>query len=73
MRSFRRQLPTSCLAQDADVANGLGYGRFEIGEVDRLGNKVERAAVHSGPDVRHVAVGRHDHGREVLVAFLELS
>src|SRR5215203_5445837 len=46
MRSFGRQLPAPRLAEDADVANGLSYGRFEIGEIDRLGNKVESAAVH---------------------------
>ena len=73
MRAFGGKLAAPRLAQDADMANGLGDRRFEIDEVDRLGDEIERAAVHRRPDIRHVAVRGHDHGREVLVAFLELS
>ena len=34
---------------------------FEIVKIDRLGQKVERAAVHGGADIRHVVVRGDDH------------
>ena len=46
------------------MGDRLADGRLEIGEIDRLGEKVESAAVHRGADVGHVAVSRHDDGRE---------
>ena len=46
------------------MGDRLADGGLEIGEVDRLGEKVERAPVHRGADVGHVAVSRHDDGRE---------
>ena len=45
---------------------------LKIPEVDRLGQEIECAAVHGGADVGHVAVGRHDDGRKLFIALLEL-
>ena len=46
------------------MGDRLAHGGLEVGEVDRLGQEVEGAAVHRGADIGHVAVGRDDHGRE---------
>ena len=73
VRALGGKLPAPRLAQDADMPDGLGDRRLEIDEVDRLRHEIERAAVHRRPDIRHVAVRGDDHGREVVVAFLELS
>ena len=62
VRAFGGKLPAPRLAEDADVADGLGDGRFKVDEVDRLGDEIERAAVHRRSDIRHVAVRGHDHG-----------
>ena len=35
---------------------GLGDRHLEIGEVDRLGEKIERAAIHRGADIGHILV-----------------
>src|SRR5580704_14187165 len=45
------------------MSNRLGDGGFQIVEIDRLGDEIERAAVHGGADLAHVAVGRNDDGR----------
>ena len=44
----------------------------EIAKIDRLGHKIERAAIHRGADVGHVAIGRHDDGRDLVLALLQL-
>ena len=50
----------------------LGDRRLEVGEVDRLGEEIEGAAVHRRADVGHVAIGRDDDGRELLLGLLQL-
>ena len=50
-----------------DVLEGAVHGDPQVFEVHGLGDKVERAAVHRGADVLHVAVGGNDHGAEVWV------
>ena len=60
------------LAQSFDVPQCLGDGGFQIAEIDRLGDEIERAAIHRGADIRHVAIGRHDDGGQPAVAFLQL-
>ena len=49
----------------------LAKRRFKVGEVDRLGQKIEGAAIHGGADIAHIAVGRNDDGRNLLFAFLQ--
>ena len=70
--SLGRRLPPPCLAQDLDMPDGLGDRRFEIDKIDRLGQEIERAAVHRGANVGHVAIGRDDDGRELLFVLLQL-
>ena len=48
------------LAQLADFVEGLADRDFEIGKIDRLGDEIERAAVHRGAQIGHVAIGRDD-------------
>ena len=72
MGALRRGLPAPRLAQPLDMRQRLVDRRFEIGEVDRLGDEIERPAVHRGADVGHVAIGGDDHRRERLVALLDL-
>ena len=50
----------------------LGDGGFQVGEIDRLGQKIERAAVHGGADIAHVAIGRDDDGRNLFARLLQL-
>ena len=47
--------------------------RFEVGEVDRLHQKVEGAAIHRGADIGHVAIGRNDDRRNPLFRLLQLG
>ena len=60
------------VTQKLDVSNRLGDGRLQIKEVDRLGHEVKRAAVHSGTDIGHIAVGRNDDSRHTFLALLQL-
>ena len=60
------RLPPPRLAQDLDMPNGLGDRRLEIKKIDRLGQEIERAAVHRGADIGHVAIGRDDDGRDAF-------
>ena len=46
--------------------------RFEVDKIDGLGQKVERAAVHRGADIGHVAIRRDDDGRQSFLVFLKL-
>ena len=70
-RPFRLLLAPLVAAGDLQIAQGLVDGRFEIGEVDRLGQEVEGAAVHRGADIGHVAVGGDDDRGQVLLALLQ--
>src|SRR5271169_455859 len=70
MCALRRGLPPTRLAQPLDMREGLFDGGFEIGEIDRLGHEIEGPAIHRGADIGHVAVGRDDHGRELVVSLL---
>ncbi len=72
MRPLGLRLPPPRLAQHLDMPNGLGDRRFEIAEIDRLGQEIERAAVHRGADIGHVAISRDDDGRELFLALLQL-
>ena len=63
MRALGFGLARARVAQRRDMAEGLANRRLEIAEVDRLGKKIEGAAVHRGADVGHVAVSRDDHRR----------
>ena len=60
VRPLGRHLPPPRLAQHLEMPQRLGDRRLEVGEVDRLGEEIEGAAVHRGADVGHVAVGRDD-------------
>src|SRR5277367_4543682 len=70
MRALRLGLPPPRLAEPLDVGERLSDSGFEVGEVDRLGHEIECPAIHRGADIGHVAVGRHDHGRELVVGLL---
>src|SRR5579883_3426225 len=65
--------PSPPLAQHLDMADGLVDGGLEIGEIDRLGEEVERAAVHGCADVAHVAIGGDDDGRLLVLGLLQLG
>ena len=45
MCPFGRRLPLARLAQDFDMANGLGYRRFEVKKIDGLG---QESRMHRG-------------------------
>src|SRR5579864_5722039 len=60
--ALRRLAPPVDVAQLHDVVDGLAHGDFEIAEIDRLGDKIKRAAVHRGAQIFHVAIGRDDDG-----------
>src|SRR4029077_5922625 len=50
------QLPMPGFAQYLDVANGLSDSGLEISEINWLRHKVERAAIHRGADITHIAI-----------------
>ena len=68
---FRRQTLALDLTQVFDLVQGLAYRCFEIGHVDRFGDKVECAAVHGGANVAHVAVSRDDDRPHRRVQFAQ--
>ena len=72
MRALGLGLAAARLAHHLDMADGLVDGHFEIAEIDRLGQEIERAAVHRGADVAHVAIGRDDDGRFLVLGLLQL-
>src|SRR5713226_8447768 len=50
--------PTAArLAHHLDMTDGLVDRGFEIGKINRLGQEIERAAVHRGADIAHIAIG----------------
>ena len=71
VRALGFGLTAARLAHHLDVADGLVDGHFEIAEIDRLGQKIERAAVHRGADVAHVAIGGDDDGRFLVLGLLQ--
>ncbi len=71
MRALGFGLAAARLAQRFDVAQRLGDGGFQIGEIDRFGDEIEGAAIHRGADIGHVAIGRHDDGRHPALAVLQ--
>ena len=72
VRALRRRLTPPRLAQHLQMAERLGDRRLEIGEIDGLGEEIERAAIHRRADIRHVAVSRDDDGRKLLLRLLQL-
>ena len=72
MRPFRGRLPPPGLAQHLQVAERLVDRRLQVGEIDRLGQKIEGAAVHRGANVGHIAIGRDDNGRKPFLGLLKL-
>ena len=72
VRPLGRRLPPPRLAQHFDMPKRLGDRRLEIGKIDGLGQEIERAAVHRGADVGHVAIGGDDDGRKLFLALLQL-
>ncbi len=71
MRSFRGNLPAARLAQCFDVPQGLVDRRLKVGEINRLGQEIEGAAIHRGADIGHVAIGGHDDRGERVIALLD--
>ncbi len=73
MRAFGRRLSFAGVLEGGDMGDRLSDGRLEVGEIDRLGEEVERAPVHRSADVRHVAISRDDHGRKPGRLVLQLG
>ena len=46
---------------------------IEVLEVEGLGDEIERAAIHGGPDVAHVAISRNDDGLDMGTIFRNLT
>jgi hypothetical protein len=46
---------------------------LEVGEVDWLGQEVERATVHGRADIRHVTISGDNHGRKLCRLVLQLG
>ena len=54
------------------MPDGLGDRCLEIEKVDGFGQKIERAAIHCGANIGHVAIGRDDDNRELFFGLLKL-
>ncbi len=72
MRALGLGLAAPSFAQCLDVAHGLVDGGFKIAKIDRLGQEIERATIHRGADIAHVAIGRNDDGRFLVFGLLQL-
>jgi hypothetical protein len=70
--AFGVQLAAMRLAHHLDVTDGLLDRQFEIGEINWLGQEVERATIHRDADIAHVAIGGDNDGRFLVVSFLQL-
>ncbi len=71
MRPFGLRLPPPRFPQGLDMPNSLGDRRFEISKINRLGQEIERTAVHRGANVGDVTIGRDNDSRELLFALLQ--
>src|SRR5271167_4019941 len=71
MRALGLSLTAARLAHRLDVTHGLVDGGFEIAEVDRLGQEIERPTIHRSTDIAHVAIGRNDNGRFLVLGLLQ--
>ena len=54
------------------MPDGFGNSGLQILEIDRFGHEIKCAAVHGGADIGHIAIGRHDNGRDLLLVLLQL-
>ena len=54
---FGRRLALTRVSQELDMPERLGDRGFQVEKIDRLGHEIERAAVHRGADIGHVAIG----------------
>ena len=73
VRALRRGLTRPRVPEVGDMSDRSADRGLEVGEVDRLGEEVEGAAVHRGADIGHVAVSRDNHGREAGGFILQLG
>ena len=73
MRALGFRLALTRVLEMGDMGDRLADRGLEVGKVNRLGQEVERAPVHGGADIGHVAVGRDDHGRKLRRLFLQLG
>jgi hypothetical protein len=51
----------------------LGDRRFQVRKINQFGHEIERAAVHRGADIGHVAIGRDDNVRDLLLVLRHLD
>ena len=72
MRPLGRRLPPLRVPENLDMPDSFRDRRFEVEKIDGLGQEVERAPVHRGADIGHVAIRRDDDGRQIFVVFLKL-
>ena len=72
VRALGLELAAARLAHHLDMADSLVDRHFEVAEIDRLGEEIERAAVHRGADIAHVTIGGDDDGRFLVVGLLQL-
>ena len=59
--------------QSLNVLEAFFDGRFEVVEINRLCQKVERPAVHGRANVFHVTIGGHDDRLDILFAIGKLT
>jgi hypothetical protein len=57
----------------ADMGDCLAERGLEVGDVNWLGQEVERAPVHGRAGIGHVAIGGDDHGGKLRRLFLQLG
>src|SRR5277367_2631941 len=73
MRALGFRLALTRVFEMADMGDCLAERGLEVGEVNWLGQEVERAPVHGRADIGHVAIGGDDHGGKLRRLFLELG
>jgi hypothetical protein len=71
MRALCVGLAAMRFAQDLHMTKRFHDRGLQIGEIDRLCQKIERTAIHRGPYTAHVAIGRDDDRRFPVVSLLQ--
>src|SRR2546423_1240825 len=72
MRALGLGLAAARIAHHLDMPDGLVDGHFEVAEVNRFGEKIERSAIHRRADVANVAIGRDNDGGLLGFGLLQL-
>src|ERR1700722_12035955 len=73
MRALGFRLALTRVFEVADMGDCLAERGLEVGDVNWLGQEVERAPANGRADIGHVAIGGDDHGGNFVASSCSLA